>query len=96
MKQDDAMKLLAFSIKLLLNAVIVLSCTVSCGNGSTAQLLDDVKSYIRERPDSALRVEDSQYQVPLLLMEVNPNSDLGLPTDDFGYFTPSISLYPKN
>lgn len=40
--------------------------------------------------------EDSQYQVPLLLMEVNPNGDLGLPTDDFGYFTPSISLYPKN
>lgn len=56
LKQDDAMKILAFSIKLLLNAVIVLFYTVSCGNGSTAQLLDDVESYIRERPDSALKV----------------------------------------
>lgn len=56
MKQDDAMKILAFSIKLFIHAVVFLSFTVSCGNGSTAQLLDNVESYIRERPDSALKV----------------------------------------
>ena len=105
LKQDDAMKILAFSIKLLLNAVIVLSYTVSCGNGSTAQLLDDVESYIRERPDSALNVlrsidrtnlsgrkEKARFSL-LHAMAIDKNF---IDTTDLSIIQPAVDYYSKH
>ena len=105
MKQDDAMKILAFSIKLLLNVVIVLSCTVSCGNGSTAQLLDDVESYIRERPDSALRVLSSMDRTKLSCRKEKARFSLlhamaidknFIDTTDLSIIQPAVDYYSKH
>ena len=43
-------------LRTILLAVIALLPLVSCGNRAVSAQLDDIESYIQERPDSALAI----------------------------------------
>ena len=64
-------------LRTVLFAVIALLPLLSCGNGAVSAELDDIESYIHERPDSALAILQACYDEFLSCILVSFSYDLG-------------------